>query len=238
MTELLYHSDSYRKEVKAKVVALEETAVILDKTIVFPGGGGQPADAGKFLSLGYVTRIEKVKKLGDDVYHWCSGPIPEIGRFVNCKIDWQRRYELMRTHTALHILCGVIWRDFGAKVTGGNMEPGRGRLDFELESMSTDFAEEVERLVNVEVEAARPIQVKTLAREEAFKIPDLIRTKINLLPEGIKEVRIVEIVGLDLQADGGTHVANTREVGRIKVIEHKSKGRLNKRIRIAVESKE
>jgi len=143
----------------------------------------------------------------------------------------------MRTHTALHILCGVIWRDFGAQVTGGNMEPLKARMDFELETMSVDFAERVEELVNKEVAAAREVRVKILPREEALQIPDLIRTKINLLPEGIQQVRTVEIVGLDLQADGGTHVANTREVGRIKIVGHESKGKINKRLRIEIEDR-
>lgn len=161
--------------------------------------------------------------------------MPEIRDKVQCKIDWDRRYQLMRTHTAMHILCGVIWRDFGAKVTGGNMEPLKARMDFEFEAMSADFAEKVEELINKEIAAARPIKVNILPREEAFKIPDLIRTKINLLPEGIQQVRTIELVGLDLQADGGTHVANTEEVGRIKIVGHESKGKINKRLRIEVE---
>ncbi len=234
MTELIYHSDSYSREVKARVVSGSEGGVVLEKTIFYPGGGGQPADEGKMLWSGYVARLDKVKKAGADIVHWLHGPLPEVGQFVKCKINWQRRYLLMRTHTALHILCGVIWRDFGAQVTGGNMEPGSGRLDFELESMSGDFAEQIEERINAEVQAARPVQVNVLPRQEAFQIPDLIRTKINLLPEGIPEVRTVEIAGLDLQADGGTHVANTNEVGPIKVVEHKSKGRMNKRIRIQI----
>ena len=149
-------------------------------------------------------------------------------------LDWERRYALMRTHTAMHILCGVIWRDFGAQVTGGNMEPLKGRLDFELENLTADFAKQVETKLNLEIAAARDIRVRILPREEAFQIPDLIRTKINLLPADIQHVRTVEIVGLDLQADGGTHVANTREVGSIKVVGHESKGKINKRIRIEV----
>jgi len=141
----------------------------------------------------------------------------------------------MRTHTALHILCGVIWRDYGAQVTGGNMQPLKARMDFELEHMSADFASEVERKINAEVAAARDVRVSILPREEAFQIPDLIRTKINLLPPSISSVRVVEIVGLDLQADGGTHVANTREVGVIHVVKHESKGKINKRLRIALD---
>lgn len=234
MTQLLFQTDSYLKETKAKVSAIEDGAVIIDQTIFYSGGGGQPADQGKFLWNGYVARVEKVKKAGDNVLHWLSGPMPEVGQHVRCKIDWDRRYQLMRTHTALHILCGVIWRDFGAQVTGGNMEPLKARMDFELESMSADFAERVEELVNKEVQAARAVRVSILPRAEAFRIPDLIRTKINLLPEGIQQVRTVEIEGLDLQADGGTHVANTNEVGRIKVVGHESKGRINKRLRIEV----
>ena len=235
MTELLYYQDSYLTEIKARVVAVQDGGVILDRTIFYPGGGGQPADDGKLIAQGYVSRIEKIKKTGDDVVHWLEGPVPEVGQFVKCKLNWPRRYALMRTHTALHILCGVIWRDFGAQVTGGNMEPAAGRLDFELEAMSADFADRVEALINAEVAAARPIVAATLPRTEAFRIPDLIRTKINLLPAGIQEVRTVEIVGLDLQADGGTHVANTQEVGRITVVEHKSKGKLNKRIKIQLQ---
>jgi len=235
MTEALYHSDSYLKQTKAQVVGInDDGGVVLDRTIFYPGGGGQPPDQGKLLWSGYVGRVERVKKSGSDIVHYAAGPTPQVGQFVNCKVDWERRYQLMRTHTALHILCGVIWRDLQAHVTGGNMEPGTGRLDFELESISADFAQMIEERLNAEVAACRPINVKVLARAEAFEIPDLIRTKINLLPEGIDLVRTVEIVGLDLQADGGTHVANTQEVGTIRVVEHKSKGKTNKRIRIAL----
>ena len=167
--------------------------------------------------------------------HELDSEAPTAGEAVRGAIDWDRRYELMRTHTALHILCGVVWRDYGAQVTGGNMKPLSARMDFELESMSASFAKEVEELINAEVEAARPVHIRTLPRREAFEIPDLIRTKINLLPESITEVRTVDIDGLDIQADGGTHVANTQEVGTIRVLGHESKGRINKRLRIAVE---
>jgi misacylated tRNA(Ala) deacylase len=169
------------------------------------------------------------------VWHQLADDPPAPGTMVLGRIDWERRYQLMRTHTALHILCGVIWRDYGALVTGGNMQLLRARMDFELEHMSASFAEDVECKVNAEVDAERPVRIDILPREEAFRIPDLIRTKINLLPEQIAQVRIVEIVGLDLQADGGTHVANTCEVGRIRVAGHESKGRINKRLRIELE---
>jgi misacylated tRNA(Ala) deacylase len=140
----------------------------------------------------------------------------------------------MRTHTSLHILCGVIWRDYGAQVTGGNMEPLAARMDFEFENLTAEFAEEVEATINREIAADYPISARILPREEAMAIPDLIRTKINLLPEGISEVRVLEIHGLDLQADGGTHVASTKEVGRIRIVGHESKGRINKRLRIQI----
>ncbi len=235
MTELLYPTDSYLKELECTVTGIEDDAVILDKTIFFPGGGGQPADQGEMSWTGGEAKVEKVKKVGVNVLHWLEGARPNVGDSVSVKLDWDRRYKLMRTHSAMHILCGVIWRDYQAQVTGGNMEPAKGRLDFELESMSADFAERLEPVLNAEVQASRPVRVNILPRDEAFRIPDLIRTKINLLPEGIKQVRTLEIVGLDLQADGGTHVANTEEIGRIRIVGHESKGRINKRIRIVVE---
>jgi misacylated tRNA(Ala) deacylase len=158
-----------------------------------------------------------------------------VGISVQGHLDWTRRYNLMRIHTALHILCGIIWRDYQAQVTGGNMEPLQGRMDFEFESMRQDLVKEIEEKVNIEIEEGRDVRINLLPREEALKIPDLIRTKINLLPEGIKVIRTVEIVGLDLQADGGTHVANTKEVGNVRVVDYKSKGKINKRIYIELE---
>jgi misacylated tRNA(Ala) deacylase len=158
--------------------------------------------------------------------------LPSVGTAVTGQLDWDRRYQLMRTHTALHVLCGVVWRDHGAQVTGGNMEPLTGRMDFEFDTLRQELVQEIEERVNLEVEAGRDVRVQILPRAEAFQIPDLIRTKIDLLPEGIRQVRTVEIAGLDLQADGGTHVANTREVGPVRVVDYKSKGRINKRIRI------
>lgn len=235
MTDLLYMTDSYLKEFEATVVSAEGERVALDRTAFYPGGGGQPADRGTLLWDGGQAQVVKVKKRGRQVWHKLDAEPPPVGTPVRGVLDWERRYKLMRTHTALHILCGVIWRDYGASVTGGNMKPLKARMDFELEHMSVDFAQEVEEKINAEVAAARPVTTYILPREEAFQIPDLIRTKINLLPESIQEVRIVEIEGLDMQADGGTHVANTREVGTIHVVGHESKGRINKRLRIALE---
>ncbi len=236
MTELLYQRDSYLREVTATVVAVDGDAVALDRTIFFPGGGGQPADEGVLAVDGVEIALGGLKKKGDDVWHTLKGATPEVGAAVVARLDWAHRYQLMRTHTAFHILCGIIFRNYGALVTGGNMKPLEGRMDFELEHMTVDFAAEVEESINEQVAAARAVDVRILPREEAFRIPDLIRTKINLLPESITEVRVVEIVGLDLQADGGTHVANTREVGHIHVVGHESKGKINKRLRIALDA--
>jgi len=245
MTELLYQTDSYMQKFVAEVVAITDGAIVLDRTAFYPGGGGQPADKGTIRWNAHDYPLLKVKKAApgtgsqDQVLHWIETSDlytpPPVGATVHGLLDWDHRFQLMRTHTALHILCGVIWRDYGAQVTGGNMTPLKARMDFELEHMSADFAEKVEARINAEVAAEREISVRILPRKEAFQIPDLIRTKINLLPETITSVRVVEIEGLDLQADGGTHVANTRQVGRIHVVKHESKGKINKRLRIELE---
>jgi len=239
MTELLYQTDSYIKEFDAQVASVlpTERAVVLDRTAFYPGGGGQPCDFGT-LSVEAVTYpVDKVKKQGDDVLHFLGGdaPLPFAGSATRGTLDWARRYELMRTHTALHVLCGTVFRDYGALVTGAEMEPRKGRLDFEFETMRGELVREIERAINKEVAQGREIRVQILPRDEAFQIPDLIRTKINLLPAGITHVRTVEIVGLDLQADGGTHVRNTSEVGAIRIADYKSKGAINKRIYIEIE---
>lgn len=236
MTELLHLSDGYLREFEATVTDVGGDGVVLDRTAFYPQGGGQPSDTGILGDLeGREYVVRKVQKVKGQVLHKLEGEPPPRGSKVQGMIDWDRRHKLMRTHTALHILCGVIWRDYGASVTGGNMEPLKARMDFELERMSAEFSAEVETKINEEVAAARPVRISILPREEAFRIPDLIRTKINLLPESIREVRVVDIEGLDLQADGGTHVANTGEVGRIRVTGHESKGRINKRLRIELE---
>jgi misacylated tRNA(Ala) deacylase len=241
MTILLYQTDSYLQSFEARVTGVDgqTQAVFLDQTAFYPGGGGQPADQG-ILKIGEkVYQVQRARKMGADVAHVLhpSTPLPEEGGFmvsqpVVGQIDWPRRYQLMRTHTAMHILCGVIFRDYGASVTGGDMDPLAGRMDFEFETMHRELVDRIETSVNQEVDIARPVRVAILPRDVAFQIPDLIRTKINLLPEDIQEVRVVEIEGLDLQADGGTHVNNTAEVGLIRVVDYKSKGKINKRIYI------
>ena len=239
MTELIYQTDSYLKEFNATIIAVDEAArtVVLDRSAFYPGGGGQPCDYGQISADGVTYPVTSVKKAGADVLHFLGGdsPLPAVDATVRGVLDWQRRHNLMRTHTALHVLCGTVFRDYGALVTGGNMDPLEGRMDFEFATLRGELVGEIEAAVNREVAAARDVRVKILPREEAFQIPDLIRTKINLLPEGISEIRTVEIVGLDLQADGGTHVQNTSEIGTVKVVDYKSKGAINKRIYIKVE---
>jgi misacylated tRNA(Ala) deacylase len=230
-----YQTDSYVKAFDAVVTAAGDQAVALDRTAFYPGGGGQPNDTGSLAWDGGSARVVKVGKQGTEIWHTLEGEVPPAGTAVHGELDWERRYRLMRTHTALHVLCGVIWRDYGAPVTGGNMEPLKGRMDFEFETMHKELVAEIESSVNEEITKGHEVRVAILPRAEAFQIPDLIRTKINLLPPQIEQVRTVEIVGLDLQADGGTHVANTAEVGRVRVVDYKSKGAINKRIYIELE---
>ena len=239
MSENICYTDAYARSTESTVVEVDADAraVLLDRTVFYPGGGGQPPDTGRLVGdSGGTWRVASAKKRGDDIWHTIAegAELPAVDTKVVAELDWGRRHELMRTHSALHVLCGVVWRDHQASVTGGNMEPLSGRMDFEFETMSADLVGEIETRVNEEIAARRDIKVDVLPREAAFAIPDLIRTKINLLPEGITEVRTIEIVGLDLQADGGTHVANTGDIGRVKVTGYESKGRINKRIRIEV----
>jgi misacylated tRNA(Ala) deacylase len=234
MTELLFQTDAYLKEFDAAVQAVDETAhaILLDRTAFYPGGGGQPADTGSLNAGSDVLPLERARKGPEGIWHVlkAEAALPPVGASLRGVLDWQRRYALMRTHTAMHILCGVVFRDFGALVTGGDMEPLHGRMDFEFEALSKDLVGVIEETVNREIAAARAVRVNILPREEAFQIPDLIRTKINLLPPEISHIRTIELSGLDLQADGGTHVHNTSEVGQMKIVDYKSKGKINKRI--------
>jgi len=230
VTDLVYLRDSYLRDFTATVVQVDGERVALDRTAFYPTGGGQPHDTG---TLG-GGRVVDVRKEGAIVWHSIEGSVPTLGAEVAGEVDWDRRHALMRTHTALHVLCGVIWNEWSCPVTGGNMEPLSARMDFEFDPLPPDFAGRVTDLVNAELRADRPIEVTFLPRDTAVADADLIRTKVNLIPESVPEIRVVDIVGLDKQADGGTHVASTAEVGRIEVVKTESKGKGNKRIRIRV----
>jgi misacylated tRNA(Ala) deacylase len=229
-TEQLFLTDAYLRSFTAEVVAVADGRVALGQTAFYPTGGGQPHDVG-MLSGGQVV---DVRKEGPLVWHWVDGDTPALGASVEGEVEWERRHALMRTHTALHVLCGVIWNEWGKAVTGGNMEPLSARMDFEFDPLPEGFGQTVEDLVNMELAAARPIEISFLPRDEALADEDLIRTKVNLIPESVQEIRVVDIVGLDKQADGGTHVRSTDEVGRIRVVKTESKGKGNKRIRLEV----
>jgi misacylated tRNA(Ala) deacylase len=229
-TESLYLRDAYLRRFTAIVTAVRDGSVALDRSAFYPTGGGQPHDTGR-LGTAAVTDVRK-----DDgvVWHAVDGTPPEVGDVVEAEVDWERRHALMRTHTALHVLCGVIWNEWRVPVTGGNMEPLAARMDFEFDPLPDGFAPRVEELVNAELEADRAIEVSFLPRDVAVLDEDLIRTKVSLIPPTVKEIRVVDIVGLDKQADGGTHVHTTGEVGRIRVVKTESKGKANKRIRLEV----
>jgi len=234
-TDLLYLRDAYLRSFEATVLAIEGEGrrVALERSAFYPTGGGQPHDTGSIAHLPVVD----VRKEGGEVWHTLGGdgPLPAVGDEVFGELDWDRRHALMRTHTALHVLCGVIWNQWGVPVTGGNMEPLSARMDFEFDPLPEGFGTKVEEQVNAELAAARPIAVSFLPRGAALADADLIRTKVNLIPESVTEIRVVDIVGLDKQADGGTHVHSTDEVGRIAVLKTESKGKGNKRIRLQVE---
>jgi misacylated tRNA(Ala) deacylase len=235
-TKLLYHENSFTYECTAKVVAVEGDEIALDATVFYPGGGGQMADRGiiSWDNQQSCANVIAMNKRHDVIWHTLDSIPPSVGSDVVDTIDWDFRYQMMRTHTALHILCGLIWKEFGVQVTGGQMYPDRARMDFAMENLDKERIAYIEQSVNEAIEADYPIHVYTLPREKAFTIPDLIRTKINLLPPEIEEVRIVEIVGLDLQADGGTHVHHTKEVGSIKITKTENKGKINKRLEIVL----
>ncbi len=235
MTVELFLKDSYEKEFEARIAKLEGREVILDRTAFYPGGGGQPADKGT-LGIGPVqTNVVDARREGKSIVHVMDRPIPNTVRDLKGALDWDRRSAHMRYHTALHALSGVIWRNFDAKVTGGQMRADRARMDFSFPGEWTaEVVGEIERLTNEALAEERPVRIYELVREEALATPDLIRTQVNLIPERVRTIRIVEIQGLDTQADGGTHVANTREVGEMEITGHKSKGRQNKRIEFAL----
>ncbi|MBW3577290.1 MAG: alanyl-tRNA editing protein [Actinobacteria bacterium] len=237
MTERIYSTDAYAAEVVATVVDVDrgDGRVLLDRTVFYPGGGGQPPDTGSLWIGDDRLDVERVATDPRGLWHWVNGGPPAVGTVVRGVVDWERRYRLMRTHTAMHALCGVVWERFRSPVTGGQMAPGEGRLDFELPDWDPDAREPLEAALNRELAAARPVHVDFLPRDEADRDPSLIRTKVSLLPDDLRMVRVVDIVGLDRQADGGTHVRSTAEVGRARIAKVESKGRGYRRIRIALD---
>jgi misacylated tRNA(Ala) deacylase len=232
MTEELFSIDAYARSCEATVVDASGEGYVLDRTVFYARGGGQPGDTGVLRWDGGEARVVDTHKQGGALLHVVDGEGPTRGTPVTAEIDWGRRYMLMRTHTALHALSGIVFRDYGARVTGGNMEPGAARMDFELETIGAEFGREVEEKLNAELAVDRPVRVSFLPRAEALADADLIRTKVNLIPESVDPIRVIDIEGLDKQADGGTHVRSTGEVGRVRVVKTENKGKGFKRMRI------
>jgi misacylated tRNA(Ala) deacylase len=239
MTDDLFARDSYLKSCDANVIAVTDEGVVLDRTVFYARGGGQPGDTGVLRWDGGEVRVSDTFKSRETgkLIHAVEGPPPAVGTSVAAEIDWERRHVIMRTHTALHSLSGVVFADYGAKVTGGNMEPGGvARMDFELDSISQEFGREVEEKLNARLAEDRPVHVSLLPRAEALADHDLIRTKVNLIPESVDPIRVIDIEGIDKQADGGTHVRSTGEVGRVRVVKTENKGKSFKRMRIQLET--
>lgn len=234
--EELAPKDSYLARAEGAVTEVGDDGIFLDRTVFYARGGGQPGDTGTITwDGGAVEVIDTIRRDGRPFHVVAAGSnLPDPSTPVEGVIDWERRYLTMRTHTALHALSGVVYRDFNAKVTGGNMTPGEARMDFELDGISVEFGQAVERKLNQELVKGYPTEIIVMARDVALQDPELIRTKVNLIPEFVTEIRVVDIKGLDRQADGGTHVKSTVEVGRVEVVKTESKGKANKRMRIRV----
>ena len=234
MTVRLYLRDADLRTFDATVVSVDGDRVELDRTAFYATSGGQPHDTGHLVWATGASAVLDVQTVDGRILHTLAGPVPEVATAVTGEVDDARRRQMMRTHTAMHVLCGVMWRDWRRVVTGGNMDALSGRMDFEVDQLPEGFAAEVEALCNVEIAADRPIEVSFIARDDAVLDRDLIRTKVNLVPDSVTEIRIVDIVGLDRQADGGTHVSSTGQVGRLEVVKTESKGKGFKRIRFVL----
>jgi misacylated tRNA(Ala) deacylase len=237
MTDELFSRDAYQKAAEATVTEVRDEGVVLDRTVFYARGGGQPGDTGTLRWEGGEARVaDTVKGAGEVLHVLAEGTTaPPVGAAITAEIDWERRHALMRTHTALHALSGIVFTDYGAKVTGGNMEPGVARMDFELDGITQEFGREVEQKLNAALQSDHPVHVSFVPRAQALSDPDLIRTKVNLIPDSVDPIRVIDIEGLDKQADGGTHVRSTAEVGRVRVVKTESKGKANKRMRIELE---
>jgi misacylated tRNA(Ala) deacylase len=236
VTEHIYSTDAYARAMEASVIDVDrnDRRVLVDRTVFYPGGGGQPHDTGALWIGDDRLDVVRVTQDGRGVWHWIEGALPSPGTVLRGEIDWDRRYQLMRTHTAMHALCGVVWAKYRSPVTGGNMNPGEGRLDFELPNWDPEDKAPLEEELNRQLTRNLPIEVSFLPRAEADEDPSLIRTKVNLLPPSLTEVRVIDIVGLDRQADGGTHVDSTSEVGSVRVVKIESKGKGFRRIRLGI----
>jgi misacylated tRNA(Ala) deacylase len=234
MTDEIFSRDAYQPTTEATVAEVRGEGVVLDRTVFYPRGGGQPGDTGIIRWDGGEAVVVDTVKAGGDVLHVLAegASAPPVGAAVTAEIDWARRHTLMRTHTALHALSGIVFTDYGAKVTGGNMEPGTARMDFELDQISQEFGREIEAKLNTALQQDHAVHVSFIPRAEALTDPDLIRTKVSLIPESVDPIRVIDIRGLDKQADGGTHVRSTAEVGTVRVVKTESKGKANKRMRI------
>ncbi len=237
MTDRIYSTDAYAGTMGATVVGSnrEDGRLLLDRTVFYPGGGGQPPDTGALWIGDDRLEVTRVTADRDGVWHWVAGGLPVVGTELRGELDWDRRYRLMQTHTAMHALCGVVWQRFQSPVTGGNMNPGEGRLDFEIPNWDPEDRDPIESELNRQLARALPVRVAFLPRGEADLDPSLIRTKVNLLPAELTEVRVIDIVSLDRQADGGTHVESTGEVGAVRITKVESKGKGFRRIRLAVD---
>jgi misacylated tRNA(Ala) deacylase len=237
MTDEIFSRDAYQVSTDATVTEVRDEGVVLDRTVFYARGGGQPGDTGTLRWDGGEARVADTVKASGEVLHVLEEDAtpPPAGTAVTAQIDWERRHTLMRTHTALHALSGIVFTDYGARVTGGNMEPGVARMDFELDGITQEFGREVEQKLNAALQNDHPVNVSFVPRSQALADPDLIRTKVNLIPEAVDPIRVIDIEGLDKQADGGTHVRSTAEVGRVRVVKTESKGKANKRMRIELE---
>tara|TARA_B100001113_G_scaffold218990_1_gene179638 strand:+ start:1154 stop:1867 length:714 start_codon:yes stop_codon:yes gene_type:complete len=234
MTDRIYLRDANLLSFTATVLSVDDNRIELDQTAFYATSGGQPHDTGHITWESGAASVIDVRSVEGKVLHTLAGLIPEVGTEIHGEIDADRRKNMMRTHTAMHILCGVIWRDWKRVVTGGNMDSLSGRMDFEIEQIPEGFAKKIEDLCNIEIKADRPVEVSFMSRESAVFDRDLIRTKTNLVPESVSEIRVVDIVGLDRQADGGTHVSSTNQVGRIEITKTESKGKGFKRVRFVL----